>query len=198
MSIGAARGSFDTEEIRLKAQITGQKNFRRAWIRPEASVSYIRVDREAYTDSAGTPIPGATLEQGKLNIGPTVGYTILPRHKSIAAIVPSAYVKGTYDFARETRFLVSTGVVIETPEVTGAVGGGLAVNFRGGGSISAGGGYTFSDTDFKAWSINASGSMPLSALGLAGNSQKGALSFNLNTDEDRNIGAQLRVKLRLN
>ena len=68
-----------------------------AWrFTPSAELAYIKESADAFTNSAGTLVPGQDVALGRLQFGPEVGYRFA--HTRDMLIEPFAALKGVWDF----------------------------------------------------------------------------------------------------
>ena len=79
---------------------------------------------DAFTNSAGTLVPGQDVSLGRLQFGPEVGYRIA--HGKDMLIEPFAAIKGVWDFDNPNVAIID-GFVVGPGDFWGRLEGGLTV-----------------------------------------------------------------------
>ncbi len=147
ISIGAATGDFDSDAVSLGARL--HKRFALPggwWIGPNLSLTWSQIDREAYTDSTGTRVPGGTTEQTRLTLGPQAGYFFRPEDSRIVMGEVTARLDGVFDLDSNGDAAVGGGVVAKDPDDGVRLEAGLNLLFDNGMTGSAGLSYTGLDS----------------------------------------------------
>lgn len=192
-TIAGATGSYDSEQLTLEAQLDKRFNMGRHWVAPGVKLLYAKLDRDAYTDSAGAAIAGNTITLGRLSFGPAIGTTI---QRGDTSIRPFARINGIWDFENENAFALSTGTTISSGADTAInLGGGLEVQYASGFAIKISGDWVNFEDDLEGWTISGGIGAPLSAFGFQ-DYALGAVSLDLSAREG-DASAQARVRIPL-
>ena len=136
ISIGAATGSFDSGRTTLDASLSGSFALGEVRVIPTANLSWVRTDRESYTDSTATLVPGSTddvvIATGALNFS----RTFRSSRGNIETMTPSAGISANFNLDKVDDVIFADGSRIETSSVTGAVNTGLTMRFISGHSVN--------------------------------------------------------------
>lgn len=194
--IQGASGTFDTDQWTVEGRIDKRFTRGRHWVEPQVKVRYTGVDRDAYTDSAGTLIASSDLSLGRLTYGPTFGTTITKPGGT--EVKPFARINGIWDFENEGDFTLSTAAVFSSADTGLNLGGGVEVSFVRGFVLTLSGDWYTYDSELDAWSVQGGIGAPFAALGV-GNAAlaAGRVSLDFATTTE-NQTAKARVALPLN
>ena len=124
LTLGATTGSFDTTRWLVKGTLAGNW-VHDAWrVTPSAELAYVTENQDAFTNSAGTFVPGQDVSLGRLQFGPEVGYRFA--HTADTFIEPFAALKGVWDFDNPNTAIID-GFVVGPGDFWGRLEGGLNV-----------------------------------------------------------------------
>lgn len=158
----ATSGSFEAGQFVASGTLQGSLWRGPFWLRPAAGITYAHVDTEAYTDSAGTRIPGQTTEQGQLTFGPTIGFRKWRETGAIKFIEPSFTATGVWTFRDDGDTTLASGAIIEQDDVAAQFSAGLSILLRNDTQLSFSGGYSgLGDSEVETWSLGGQISIPL-------------------------------------
>jgi outer membrane autotransporter protein len=124
LTLGATTGGFDTSRWLLKGTLAGNW-MHDAWrLTPSAELAYVEESADAFTNSAGTFVPGQDVSLGRLQFGPEVGYRFA--HDAHTFIEPFAAIRGVWDFD-DPNVAIIDGIVVGPGDFWGRLEGGLTV-----------------------------------------------------------------------
>lgn len=195
IDIQGARGAFDTEQWTVEGRIDKRFTYGHYWVEPQVNVRYTSMDREAFTDTAGTLITGSDLRLGRLTYGPTLGTTIT--YADGTELKPVVRVNGIWDFENEGDFTLSTAAVFSSAETGLNLGGGFEMIFVNGMVLNLSGDWYTYDGELDAWSVQGGISASLAALGVGNAALAGRVGLDLATTAD-NQTAKAKVTIPLN
>lgn len=100
---------------------------------PDISGAVAWENQYGYTDSAGTAVPGQTINYGRVSAGPEIGYT-LKSQVSTASIEPFVTLRMNVDFASNTTGLLNGQPIVvgSGPLASGSSGLGVVMHFDNG------------------------------------------------------------------
>ncbi|MGZ5918225.1 MAG: autotransporter outer membrane beta-barrel domain-containing protein [Hyphomicrobium sp.] len=124
LTLGAATGDFDTSRWLVKGALAGNWMYGAWRITPSADLAYITESADAFTNSAGTFVPGQDVSLGRLQFGPEIGYRFA--HTANTFIEPFAAIKGVWDFDNPNVAIVD-GYVVGPGDFWGRLQGGLNI-----------------------------------------------------------------------
>ncbi|MDH4982158.1 autotransporter outer membrane beta-barrel domain-containing protein [Hyphomicrobium sp. D-2] len=124
IDVANATGSFDTSRWLVKGTLAGNWMHDVWRITPSAELAYVEESADAFTNSAGTFVPGQDVSLGRLQFGPEIGYRI--RHTADTFIEPFAALKGVWDFDNPNVAIID-GFVVGPGNFWGRLQGGLNV-----------------------------------------------------------------------
>jgi outer membrane autotransporter protein len=124
LTIGTATGAFDTSRWLVKGTLAGNWVYDTWRITPTAELAYVTENQDAFTNSAGTFVPGQDVSLGRLQFGPEVGYRI--QHTADTFIEPFAAIKGVWDWDNPNVAIID-GFVVGPGDFWGRLEGGLNV-----------------------------------------------------------------------
>jgi outer membrane autotransporter protein len=129
LTLGTVTGGFDTSRWLVKGTLAGNW-VHDAWrITPSAELAYVEESQDAFTNSAGTFVPGQDVALGRLQFGPEIGYRFA--HTADTFIEPFAAIKGVWDFDNPNVAIID-GFVVGPGDFWGRLEGGLNVMTTGG------------------------------------------------------------------
>ena len=129
LTLGTTTGGFDTSRWLVKGTLAGNW-LHEAWrFTPSAELAYVEESADAFTNSAGTFVPGQDVSLGRLQFGPEVGYRFA--HTADTFIEPFAAIKGVWDFDNPNVAIID-GFVVGPGDFWGRLEGGLNVMTTGG------------------------------------------------------------------
>ncbi|MDA4848404.1 choice-of-anchor D domain-containing protein [Hoeflea poritis] len=129
---GTYTDRFDTDRWLAAGSLTGDLAFNRWMISPTLAFQYIEERQKAYTDSLGVPIPGRTLSQGDVRLGPRISYQ---HHYDSGTLSPFVSFDGIYAFGEGGTF--STGTLAASAEgLRGQVKAGFDWRHKTGATVS--------------------------------------------------------------
>ena len=124
LMLDTATAGFETSRWLVKGALAGNW-VHDAWrLTPSAELAYVEESADAFTNSAGTFVPGQNVSLGRLQFGPEVGYRI--RHTSDTFIEPFAAIRGVWDFVNPNVAIID-GFVVGPGDIWGRMEGGLTV-----------------------------------------------------------------------
>ena len=129
IDVGTASGSFDTSRWLVKGALAGNWMYDAWRITPSAELAYVTESQDAFTNSAGTFVPGQDVSLGRLQFGPEFGYRI--RHSADTFFEPFAAIRGVWDFDNPNVAIID-GFVVGPGDFWGRLEGGLNVMTAGG------------------------------------------------------------------
>ena len=189
--IAGATGAFDSRQMSAEVRIDKRFRFGVHWIEPMLQVSYSRLGRDGYTDSAGFVIASSSTNLGRLQYGPKFG-TSLGGFGEVKEIRPFAKVNGIWDFERAAATTLTSGVVLGSTSTAINLGAGTELEFHNGIAVSVSGDWYGFNSEFSAWSVTGGVGAPLSAFGVAGFLPNGNLALFM-TAQEQSVGAKLRL-----
>lgn len=189
--IAGATGAFDSRQMSAEVRIDKRFRFGVHWIEPMLQVSYSRLQRDGYTDSAGFVIASSSTNLGRLKYGPKFG-TSLGGFGEVKEIRPFAKVNGIWDFERAAATTLTSGVVLGSTSTAINLGAGTELEFHNGIAVSVSGDWYGFNSEFSAWSVTGGVGAPLSAFGVAGFLPNGNLALFM-TAQEQSVGAKLRL-----
>lgn len=164
MTRGGATGSFDADQIVASGTLQGSLWRGPFWLRPSVGVTYAHVDSEAYTDSAGTRIPGQTTEQGQVTFGPSIGFRRWRETGAVKFIEPNFTATGVWTFKDEGDTTLASGTIIEQDEVAAQFSAGLSILLCNNMQLNFNAGYAgLGESEVESWSFGGQISIPLGA-----------------------------------
>ncbi|WP_169054251.1 autotransporter domain-containing protein [Nitratireductor sp. XY-223] len=154
---GTYTDRFDTDRWLAAGSLTGDLNFNRWIISPTLAFQFIEEQQKAYTDSLGVSIPGRTMSQGDVRLGPRVSY----QHQYESGIVtPFVSFDGIYAFGEGGAF--STGSLAASAEgLRGQVKAGFDLRHKAGASVSLQVNYDGIGSSFDAYGGALTVTVPL-------------------------------------
>jgi len=156
--IGTYTDTFDTTRWLGSGGFIGNFTYDDWSIQPTVSLTYLREIQKRYTDSLGVDIPGQSISQGEVKVGPRVGYAHL--FESGDRLEPFVSLEGAYVFGDDGLF--SDGSLAK--EVNGLrarAGYGLDWRNEAGQSLSLSGTYDGIGTKVKSLGASLKLSIPL-------------------------------------
>jgi outer membrane autotransporter protein len=159
LTLGTTTGGFDTSRWLVKGALAGNW-FAGAWrITPSADLAYVEESADAFTNSAGTFVPGQDVSLGRLQFGPEFGYRFA--HTADTFIEPFAAIRGVWDFDNPNVAIID-GFVVGPGDFWGRLEGGLNVMTAGGtyvrGSASWDG---VGSSDYSGYTLQGTLNVPL-------------------------------------
>ncbi|MEO8421148.1 MAG: autotransporter outer membrane beta-barrel domain-containing protein [Hyphomicrobium sp.] len=124
LTIGTTTGAFDTSRWLVKGTLAGNWMYDAWRITPTAELAYVTESQDAFTNSAGTFVPGQDVSLGRLQFGPEIGYRFA--HTADTFIEPFAAIKGVWDFDNPNVAIID-GFVVGPGDFWGRLEGGLNV-----------------------------------------------------------------------
>lgn len=115
---------FDTTRWLVKGTLAGNWVYDPWRFTPTAELAYVEESADAFTNSAGTFVPGQDVSLGRLQFGPEVGYRFA--HTADTFVEPFAAIKGVWDFDNPNVAIVD-GYVVGPGDFWGRLEGGLNV-----------------------------------------------------------------------
>ena len=143
----------------MKGSLAGNW-YHAAWrFTPSAELAYVEESADAFTNSAGTFVPGQDVSLGRLQFGPEFGYRFA--HTADTFIEPFAAIKGVWDFDNPNVAIID-GFVVGPGDFWGRLEGGLNVMTAGGtyvrGSASWDG---VGASDYSGYTLQGTVNVPL-------------------------------------
>lgn len=133
---GGASGSADTELFTASASLQGAYSVRPLVLSPSVAVTYSDFERDAYTDSSGTAVPGSRSRDTTISAALTASRSFTYKDGWLRRITPRATATLNY-FAREDESLrVSATEVIDLEDWGGNIGAGVTLLTSGNSRIS--------------------------------------------------------------
>ena len=124
LTLDTVTGGFDTSRWLVKGTLSGNW-VQDAWrFTPSAELAYVTENEDAFTNSAGTFVPGQDVSLGRLQFGPEVGYRLA--HTADTFIEPFAAIKGVWDFDNPNVAIID-GFAVGPGDFWGRLEGGLNV-----------------------------------------------------------------------
>jgi len=124
LTLDTTTAGFDTSRWLVKGTLAGNW-VHGAWrLTPSAELAYVEESADAFTNSAGTFVPGQDVALGRLQFGPEVGYRI--RHTADTFIEPFAAIRGVWDFDNPNVTIID-GLVVGPGDFWGRMEGGLTL-----------------------------------------------------------------------
>jgi outer membrane autotransporter protein len=159
LTLGTTTGGFDTSRWLVKGALAGNW-YAGAWrITPSAELAYVEESAGAFTNSAGTFVPGQDVSLGRLQFGPEFGYRFA--HTADTFIEPFAAIRGVWDFDNPNVAIID-GFVVGPGDFWGRLEGGLNVMTAGGtyvrGSASWDG---VGASDYSGYTLQGTVNVPL-------------------------------------
>jgi outer membrane autotransporter protein len=124
MTLGTTTGSFDTSRWLVKGTLSGNWMYDAWRFTPSAELAYVTENQDAFTNSAGTFVPGQDVSLGRLQFGPEFGYRFA--HTADTFIEPFAAIKGVWDFDNPNVAIID-GFAVGPGDFWGRLEGGLNV-----------------------------------------------------------------------
>ncbi len=157
----ATTGSYDSDQYVATGSIQGTFWRRSFWLRPAAGLTYAHVDTESYVDSAGTLIPGQTIEQMQFTFGPTFGYRAWREGRHIRFIEPSLSINGIWTLKDEGDTTLASGAIIKQDDASATFSGGLSILLQNDIQLSLNGGYSgLGESKVESYSVGGQVSIP--------------------------------------
>jgi len=158
LALDGATGGFDTSRWLVKGTLSGNW-VHEAWrFTPSAELAYIVESQDAFTNSAGTDVPGQDVSLGRLQFGPEIGYRIA--HSEDAFIEPFVAIKGVWDFDNPNA--VIDGYATGPGDVWGRLQGGLNVATTSGWSVRGLASWDgLGASDYTGYTLQGSMNVPL-------------------------------------
>jgi len=120
-------GSYDAQRAFVTASLI-RNWYSGPWrVTPRATLFYANEWRNGFTFSDGTRQPYATVNIGRLSLGPEAGYRILTLDGS-AILEPSGFIALDCDLTQQQSIVAANGIVVTDNACGGRVGGGLNVS----------------------------------------------------------------------
>jgi outer membrane autotransporter protein len=129
MTLGATTGGFDTTRWLVKGRLAGNWAYDALRLTPSAELAYVEESADAFTNSAGTFVPGQDVSLGRLQFGPEFGYRFA--HTADTFVEPFAAIRGVWDFDNPNVAIID-GFVVGPGDFWGRLEGGLNVVTSGG------------------------------------------------------------------
>jgi outer membrane autotransporter protein len=129
LALATATGSFDTSRWLVKGTLSGNWVYDAWRITPSAELAYANESQNAFTNSAGTFVPGQDVSLGRLQFGPELGYRFARTADTF--IEPFAAIKGVWDFDNPNVAIID-GFTVGPGDFWGRLEGGLNVTTAGG------------------------------------------------------------------
>jgi outer membrane autotransporter protein len=124
LTLDTVTGGFDTSRWLVKGALAGNW-YHDAWrFTPSAELAYVEESQDAFTNSAGTFVPGQDVSLGRLQFGPEFGYRFA--HTADLLIEPFAAIRGVWDFDNPNVAIID-GFVVGPGDFWGRLEGGLTV-----------------------------------------------------------------------
>lgn len=201
-------GSFDQHSVIFNAGLSKQIVIAdQWWVAPNVGVSWIRTQRDGYTNSAGTAVPGGTDSFGTISFAPTVGKIFdLGKDGHLQALTPTFGVSGTQHFGRNGDRALNNGANLTESDRGLTLQVNLNTRFANGLGTDIGGSYSIQSDDSTSWSLSGGLSSPLNAFtetALGFNStpifgSESTISFTMSGTPDANLTARTRIRIPLN
>ena len=156
---GTVAGDYDTDTWTFGAQLSRRWSYRAPgakqgyWIEPQASVSHVTSDRSGYVRSDGIAVTGADVTLGTITAGPRAGVRVYDLGPGIDMLETSFGMKGIWTYETPSDQLITSGRLIETPDVFAALTGSVGLQFDGGISTRITGSYSGLGSDVSSMSI---------------------------------------------
>ena len=159
LDLAGVTGGFDTSRWLVKGSLAGSW-YHAAWrFTPSAELAYVEESADAFTNSAGTLVPGQDVHLGRLEFGPEFGYRFA--HTADTFIEPFAAIKGVWDFDNPNVAIID-GFVVGPGDFWARLEGGLNVMTAGGtyvrGSASWDG---VGASDYSGYTLQGTVNVPL-------------------------------------
>jgi autotransporter-like protein len=160
ISVGGTTGSYDTRLASFTFGISGQEQLTDSvWMRPAISLTNTWVNREDYTNSAGTNIGGNTTWSGNVSAGPTIGTSLTPP-SGFKRLEPAIGLQATYTYSDQDTQAGSV-TTSDTDYLSLSVSPQLSMEFNNGASLDVFGSYFGIGADLDGWSVGGTLSIPL-------------------------------------
>jgi outer membrane autotransporter protein len=159
LTLDTVTGGFDTSRWLVKGALAGNWYYDAWRFTPSAELAYVEESQDAFTNSAGTFVPGQDVSLGRLQFGPEFGYRFA--HTADLLIEPFAAIKGVWDFDNPNVAIID-GFVVGPGDFWGRLEGGLNVMTSGGtyvrGSASWDG---VGASDYSGYTLQGTVNIPL-------------------------------------
>ncbi len=155
MSDGTGVGNYNARRDYVSASLVG--NWRDGpWrFTPRANIYYARENHDAYVNSAGAAVPGATVKLGRASVGPEIGYTVIAPGGAWA-VEPFAFGALDCDTVNQPGIVAADGIVVTDSKCGGRAGGGLKAITAGNFTGQVGAPYnSIGRSDQSSWSLRA-------------------------------------------
>ena len=160
ISVSGTTGSYDTRLASFTFGVSGQEQLTDSvWMRPAISLTNTWVNREDYTNSAGTNIGGNTTWSGNVSAGPTIGTSLNPP-SGFKRLEPAIGLQATYTYSdQDTQ--AGTVTTSDTDYLSLSLSPQLSMEFDNGASVDVFGSYFGIGADLDGWSVGGTLSIPL-------------------------------------
>lgn len=160
ITVSGTTGAYDTRLASFTVGISGQEQlFDSVWMRPAISLTNTWVNREDYTNSAGTNIGGNTTWSGNLAAGPTIGTSLTPP-TGFRRFEPAIGLLATYTYS-DADSQTGTVTTSDTDYLSLSLSPQLSMEFDNGASLDLFGSYFGIGADLDGWSVGGTISIPL-------------------------------------
>ncbi len=180
VSINTFTGSYNSTAWTVAAKLTRPVLFSTGiWLKPLAGISWRKIDRDTYVNSANRTITGTKNDIGVVRTGARAGKRFLvsatAAEGGLRHISPSLGLEAFWLIARPKDTVLTNGTVLATAERGLAIDGKVAFAFHGGGTTNLRAAISLMNKGQHAWSLSGGHTMPLRTL----------------TGDDRDSGATL-------
>jgi outer membrane autotransporter protein len=156
---GTTTGGFDTTRWLVKGALAGNWYYDAWRFTPSAELAYVTESADAFTNSAGTLVPGQDVSLGRLQFGPEVGYRIA--HGKDMLIEPFAAIKGVWDFDNPNVAVID-GFVVGQGDFWGRLEGGLTVLTAAGVAVRGSASWNgVGASDYSGYTLQGTVNVPL-------------------------------------
>jgi outer membrane autotransporter protein len=129
LTLETVTGGFDTSRWLVKGTLSGNWLWDAWRLTPTAEIAYVTERQDAFTNSAGTFVPGQQVSLGRLQFGPEIGYRFA--HTSDRFVELFGAIRGVWDFDNPNAAIID-GFVVGPGNFWGRLQGGLNVKTTSG------------------------------------------------------------------
>lgn len=161
INVSGATGSFNRDRYTVDAALTGSYNYNDVVITPSAQLIWVHIDRQGYTDSAATVVPGTSDSAVTATAALGLSQTFLSGNDRIKSYTPAVGLGINFHLDRLSDAVFSDGSTIEFSSVSGYANAGVTVQFNNGGSLNLTGGANGLGGDVQAYHGTVKFTLPL-------------------------------------
>jgi outer membrane autotransporter protein len=121
-----ATGSYHANRLFVSGSLVGTWSWERWRLSPRANLFYFSERRAGFTDSTGVVQPAASVNVGRVSVGPEVGYRFIA-FDGRGLIEPTGFVALDCDLTSRAGIAAANGIVVTQSACGARIGSGLNV-----------------------------------------------------------------------